>query len=281
MQKRRKFLIIFGSVCLSIIVLCFIFVLVFRLKTVDIEFRSREENTNLAAETPTRVLETGEFDFGKNILFMSFEDNIAKIEKSNPFVKVEQVIRHFPNTVRVYISERQPRYRVKDETETNKWYILDNEFKVLDKVNEEELLSKKVSGESNYFSQTIEITNTTLTFKTAIVGEFVSVDISAYLESIVSGIYGKTKDHTQIRSIDYSSISGKFTLVMRNTGLENQEGCKIVLEGTEDLYQKALAGAVVFVDGQVVDNVTKRIENTPDVVVEILKNDDGYYGLVS
>ena len=63
MQKRRKFLIIFGSVCLSIIVLCFIFVLVFRLKTVDIEFRSREENTNLAAETPTRVLETGEFDF--------------------------------------------------------------------------------------------------------------------------------------------------------------------------------------------------------------------------
>lgn len=281
MQKRRKFLIIFGSVCLSIIVLCFIFVLVFRLKTVDIEFRSREENTNLAAETPTRVLETGEFDFGKNILFMSFEDNIAKIEKSNPFVKVEQVIRHFPNTVRVYISERQPRYRVKDETETNKWYILDNEFKVLDKVNDEELLSKKVSGESNYFSQTIEITNTTLTFKTAIVGEFVSVDISAYLESIVSGIYGKTKDHTQIRSIDYSSISGKFTLVMRNTGLENQEGCKIVLEGTEDLYQKALAGAVVFVDGQVVDNVTKRIENTPDVVVEILKNDDGYYGLVS
>ena len=281
MQKRRKFLIIFGSVCLSIIVLCFIFVLVFRLKTVDIEFRSREENTNLAAETPTRVLETGEFDFGKNILFMSFEDNIAKIEKSNPFVKVEQVIRHFPNTVRVYISERQPRYRVKDEAETNKWYILDNEFKVLDKVNDEELLSKKVSGESNYFSQTIEITNTTLTFKTAIVGEFVSVDISAYLESIVSGIYGKTKDHTQIRSIDYSSISGKFTLVMRNTGLENQEGCKIVLEGTEDLYQKALAGAVVFVDGQVVDNVTKRIENTPDVVVEILKNDDGYYGLVS
>ena len=281
MQKRRKFLIIFGSVCLSIIVLCFIFVLVFRLKTVDIEFRSREENTNLAAETPTRVLETGEFDFGKNILFMSFEDNIAKIEKSNPFVKVEQVIRHFPNTVRVYISERQPRYRVKDETETNKWYILDNEFKVLDKVNDEELLSKKVSGESNYFIQTIEITNTTLTFKTAIVGEFVSVDISAYLESIVSGIYGKTKDHTQIRSIDYSSISGKFTLVMRNTGLENQEGCKIVLEGTEDLYQKALAGAVVFVDGQVVDNVTKRIENTPDVVVEILKNDDGYYGLVS
>ena len=273
-------MIIFGSVCLSIIVLCFIFVLVFRLKTVDIEFRSREEKTNLAAETPTRVLETGEFDFGKNILFMNFDDNIAKIEKSNPFVKVEQVIRHFPNTVRVYISERQPRYRVQDEIETNKWYILDSEFKVLDKVNEEELLTKKVCGESNYYSQTIEITKTTLTFKTAIVGEFARVDISAYLSDIVSGIYGKTKDHTQIRSIDYSEIAGKFTLVMRNTGLENQEGCKIVLEGTDDLYQKSLAGAVVYVDGQVVENVTQRIENTPDVTVEILKNDDGYYGLV-
>ena len=135
-KRRKKILVIFSVIGLSLILLSVIFALMFRLKTVDIEFRSRVVNTNLPAEIQEKVFETGEFSVGKNIVFMNFDNNIAKIEKSNPFVKVEQIIRRFPNKVTIYISERVPKYRVKEDSkQTNNWYILDEDFKILDKVN--------------------------------------------------------------------------------------------------------------------------------------------------
>ena len=157
-MKRKKLWIIFGSVIASVVVLCVIFALVFRLKTVDIEFRTRvaQANTNLGEDVQTKVLESGEFEFGKNILFMNFDENIKKIEKSNPYVKVEQVIRSFPNIVRVYISERIPKYRIKDSSEA-KWYILDTEFKILDKIDEASLKTEKVNGNSNFYDQTMKL----------------------------------------------------------------------------------------------------------------------------
>ena len=282
--KRKKFWIVFTCVFLSLIVLCSVFALVFRLKTVDVEFRAVAENTNLQEGTIDKVRETGEFDFGKNILFMDFEDNIQKIEKSNPYIKVEQIVRHFPNIVRVYISERIPKYRVKENSESvSKWYILDNDFKILDKVTEEELESKKVCGNSNYFDQTIEITKQTMTLESeAVIGEFVADETREYLARITSGIYGKTKDFTVIRSIDYSKVNETFTLTMRNEALAEQKGCVIKITGTNNLYDKALAGAVCFVDGQIVDDTLERIENIPSVTVSIYEDADGdYYAIAS
>ena len=253
----------------------------FRLKTVDVEFRAIAEKTNLSDGTIDKVKKTAEFDFGKNILFMSFDDNIQRIEKNNPYVKVEQIVRHFPNIVRVYISERIPKYRVKDSDESVvHWYILDEDFKILDKVNAEELNTKLVCGNSNYFDQTIEITKDTLTFKSAIIGEFVDDEIKQYLSAITAGIYGKTKDFTAIRSIEYSKTTETFSLIMRNKALDEQKGCMIKITGVSKLYDKSLAGAVCFVDGQVVDDVVERIENNPDVVITIYKDASGkFYGI--
>lgn len=274
-RRRKKVLMILGSVSLALIILCTIFALMFRLKTVDIEFRARVVNTNLPAEIQERVFATGEFDVGKNIIFMNFDDNIAKIEKSNPFVKVEQIIRRFPNKVTIYISERIPKYRVKeDSTEVNAWYILDEDFKILDKVSAEDLVNKKVSGNLTYFKQTTEITKETLTFKSAIIGEFVTdVDeIKSYVSKISSGIYAKTKDSTVVRSINYSKVKNQFEVVLRNQGLDNEEGCMLLISGEADLYEKVLAGVVV--------HLSNNEENTPGVVIEIYKNAAGeYYGV--
>lgn len=277
-MKRKRFWVVFGSVCLSIVVLCMAFALIFRLKTVDIEFRNRAENTNLTEDTQTRVLQTGEFDIGKNIVFMNFENNIAKIEKSNPFVKVEQVIRHFPNVVRVYISERIPKYRVKDSAKsTSSWYILDDDFKILDKVSESELKTKIISKNSNYFDQTIEISQETLTFTSAIIGEFAEDNIKVYLSQITAGIYGKTKDFTAVRKIDYSKTTDTFSITMRNKGLENEEGCKILITDENDLYEKSLKAATCFINGQIVDDLDKRFENAQNVVITVYKTNDGKY----
>lgn len=281
-MKRKKFWIIFGSVCLSVVFLCVIFAFVFRLKTVDVEFRAKAENTNLEEGILDKVKDTGEFDFGGNIVFMNFEKNIQKIEKSNPFIKVEQVVRHFPNIVRVYISERIPRYRVKDSNETSiSWYILDEDFKILDKVSDAELSTKIVCKDSNYFIQTTEITKETLTFTSKIIGEFVDEELKTYLYEITTGIYGKTKDTTVIRSIDYSGVTKTFTLTMRNESYADQHGCNIVISGTDDVYKKALAAAVTFVSGQELDAENEgRIDNVPEETIRIEKDADGnYYGV--
>lgn len=278
-MKRKKFLIIFGSVCLSIIVLCAVFAILFRLKTVNVEIRSRAINTNLPAEIQNRVYETGEFSIGKNIVFMNFDDNIEKIEKSNPYVKVEQVIRRFPNKVTIYISERTPKYRVKDDAnETNYWYILDEDFKLLDKVTEGELKTKQVSGDLNYYKLTTEITKETLTLesKTAIIGGFVidANEIKSLVNAISTGAYAKTTDNTVIRSINYLKTSGTFEMSLRNSALENEVGCKIVITGADNLYEKVLAGMVVYNEGNE--------ENVPDVTITISKDANGkYYGVSS
>ena len=284
-MKRKKLWIVLGSIIASILAVCVVFALVFRLKTVDVEFRAKAENTNLEEGVLEKVKDTGEFDFGGNILFMDFNKNIQKIEKSNPFIKVEQVVRYFPNIVRVYISERVPRYRVlSDEENTKKWYILDEDFKILDKVSEADLTMKKVCGDSSYFIQTTEITKETITLKeTAVIGEFVDSEIKSFMYQITSGIYGKTKDTTAVRSIDYSKVTNTFSLTMRNESYADQHGTNIVIEGSEDLYDKAIAAAVCFVEGQnpneeVPDD--KRIENAPTETIVIAKGVDGkYYAL--
>ena len=282
-MKRKKLWIVLGSVIASMLAVCVVFALVFRLKTVDVEFRAKAENTNLEEGVLEKVKDTGEFDFGGNILFMDFNKNIQKIEKSNPFIKVEQVVRHFPNIVRVYISERVPRYRVlSEEQDSVKWYILDEDFKILDKVSNADLTMKQVCGDSNYYIQTTEITKETITLKsTAVIGEFVNDATKDYMYAITSGIYGKTKDTTAVRSIDYSKVTNTFTLTMRNESYAEQHGTKIVIEGTDDLYDKAVAAAVCFIGGQApeVEN-DKRIENAPTETIIIEKGLDGkYYAL--
>ena len=137
MQKsRKKFWIVFTSVIASIVLVGLVCGLATRLKTVTVEFRARasSEYTMLEDGVLDKVANAGEFNRKKSLLFMNFDENIEKIEKSNPYIKVEQVVRHFPNIVKIYVSERIPRYRVVDKDDSNKWYILDVDFKVIDVV---------------------------------------------------------------------------------------------------------------------------------------------------
>lgn len=274
-KRRKKIFIIIGSVVLTLVMVCSIFAIMFRLKTVNVEFRSRAVNTNLPAEIQERVFETGEFSIGKNIVFMNFEENIQKIEKNNPFVKVEQIIRKFPNKATIYISERIPKYRVKEDSkQSNSWYILDEDFKILDKVSDDELKIKKVSGNLTYFKQTTEILKETLTLKSEIIGEFVTTanEIKEIMSKISAGVYAKTKDSTVIRSVNYSKEKNQIEIVLRNQGLDDENGCMILISGKSDIYEKVLAGTIV--------HLSNNEENTPAVVIEIYKNAAGqYYGV--
>jgi hypothetical protein len=258
-MKKKKMLMIFGIVCACVVVLCTIFALVFRLKTVDVEFRTRinQTETNLPSNIQAKVLEDGDFGYGKNILFMNVENNIASIEKYNPYVKVEQVIRYFPNVLRVYISERIPRFRVRDTNDDDRWYILDSEFKVLDKVTTSEITTKVVSGASNYYKKTIEIDASSLTVSSYI-GEFINETVyKSYLNDIVTGIFGKANDISVAKRISViRSDDGtyKFEIIMKNeNSQDDDEGGKIVLWGATNLTQKANRGVSCYFD-YILDN---------------------------
>lgn len=249
MQKsRKKFWIVFTSVVASLVLVCVACGLMTRLKTVTVEIRRRADAkyTMLQEGVLDKVKETGDFDYGKSVLFLNFEDNISNIEKSNPYVKVEQVIRHFPNIAKVYISERIPKFRIRDKQDTNKWYILDEDLKVLDVVTggEDAVKQQNYGRSSSYYERTIKVMPETLTIS-AHIGTFVKNDtVKDNLNMIASGIVSALGDISLVKSVEIKQ--NQFLLTMKNSGINDDNGCEILLVGSDNLKEKAKAGASAY-----------------------------------
>lgn len=249
-KSRKKLWITLTAVVASIAVVCLVFGLLFRLKTVSVEFRSRQD-TLAFSQLETGILEKvkkdGEFETGKNLLFLNFDENIAKIEKANPFVKVEQIIRRFPNEVGVYISERIPMFRVKDKNSPD-WFILDSEFKVLKKITEAQVSQAGLYGSLSFEDKTVEINPDSLKIETYI-GEFVTAKNDVHFKEIASGIMAAydNKDVSRAKSITISEGS-KFEveIVMKTLSTDSGDGCKIVIEGSHDLRTKVYSAVALF-----------------------------------
>ncbi len=269
-MKRKKFWIVFSIVFLSV---AFVFAAIgvaTRLKTVDVELRSRvtQSETMLEPGIIDKVKESGDFKIGKNILFMNFKENIAKIEKENPYVKVEQVIRSFPNIVRVYISERIPKYRIQDKDNASKWYILDEDFKILDAVTGD--LKNTTYGSSNYYDKTVKISPDSLTISSYI-GEFVSDEVDRVnLNSIFTGVFARTTNYFMVKSVAIVKSNNDFSykLIMKNTAAENDEGCLIILLGSSKLSEKARKGVAAYCE-KIEENKDVDLTNKKIIVEEI------------
>lgn len=246
-NKRKKFWIGFGIGVVSVVAIIVSFLLITRLKTVNVEFVSRleKQETMLEEGVLDKVLKSGDFDYGKNLLFMNFDDEIKKIEKENPYVKVHEYKRYFPNEVRITISERVPRFRIQDKDNPNKWYILDSEFKILDVIVGD--LKETACGTSNFYDRTIEISPESLTLSSYI-GEFVNDENERQnLVNICSGVYAFATDYFVVKSIKIEKTDEFiFTLTMKNTANENDNGCKIKIYGTDDIIEKARRGVAVY-----------------------------------
>lgn len=238
-MKKKKVWIILLSVVIGIFVVIGGLYFTTKLSSVNVEFRTRlaAGETRLSTGVLDSVKDSGEFNYKSSVLFMNTNKNVDKIEKSNPYVKVQQVIRKFPNKVCIYISERVPKYRIKDTENLNNWVILDEDFKALEKISNEELL------EQNLNEKTVEIA---FISENIGVGEFLKKTTEMNnLNEILSGVYGRTKDYFVARSIDYSSETDMFSITMK-TSVEGESGtisyeggCIIQIEGSLDLKDKA------------------------------------------
>lgn len=241
-MKRKKLWIILASVVVGVFALGLGVHFLTKLSAVSVEFRTRlkESETRLEAGVLDKVKEDGDFNYKKSVLFINPKTNVDKIEKANPYVKVTQVIRKFPNKINVYVSERVPRYRMKDSVYSGVWYILDEEFKVLEVVTDENLESKN-------FTETTIVLNY-ISGNSLKAGEF--FEDSSELEKlneIMAGVYGASKDYLAVRSIDYDRENYTFTLKMRRSDLlEDYSGCEMQIVGINNLKEKVYKATHVY-----------------------------------
>lgn len=239
-EKRKKFWIIFSVVIAGIITVCAIFGIATNLRTVSVEFRQRiAGETRLEENILDKVRDDGEFEYGKGLLFNDINSSISKIEKKNPFVKVEQVIRKFPSTLSVYISERVPVSYVSD---SQSYYVLDKEFKVLDKIQ------KTTQGDEylaeNYLTKIYKIETDfgTNVYET---GDFVTISEELnQIKQVHSGIVGAQMSSTGIKSIKIENDN--VYIVMKKDNTTFDDGVHIVLEGTDDLKIKTFVAIEFF-----------------------------------
>ena len=131
MEKKKKRLIILSVVAGVLVFLILLSSAIFRIKGVSVEYQTTL--TLLSKQDLNVMVENADLPMGKNIFFSSLDDNMAKMEKANPYVKINGIERKFPNSLVVLVSERVPVVQVKYN---DCYYILDSELKVLNVVPE-------------------------------------------------------------------------------------------------------------------------------------------------
>ena len=209
-MTKKKSLIITSIVLSAVLVLLIVFGSVFTLQKVDFQLTSMfatgeqitSPNTRLFKNQSPAQLEGKMYQIvktkkGSNLLFCTFDQQTAKLEKEFPFVKVEKVVRHFPNKVIFYYSEREPIALLETETVENRYYVVDSSLKVLDVVNTYDntynlpVLTSKVDSFDIYEAgQTITSPKLARRLQTFVTAAFsVNGDTSALYEVVLTQIY--------------------------------------------------------------------------------------------
>ena len=255
-EKRKKFWVVFSISIIAILSIAFVFGMITNLKNVNIEFRQRlgSGETKLEENVLDLVKESGEFEYGKGLLFVDVQKSINLIEKNNPFIKVEQVIRDFPNNLTVYISEREPCCYARF---SSFYLVLDKEFKVLDKIQASE------EGYSYLISEYTGIYEINYKFqeKTISKGDFVTDNGKMELfKSVHAGIVGAREDAESVKSVKIDNSNIVITMKKNNSSLD--DGVVIRLNGTEDLSTKTFVAIEFF----------EKIDQTKSAqVIEVIK----------
>lgn len=130
---KNKKLIIGLSVGLGIILTIIILIFtLFSLSTVQIDFRTSLNNITASEE---EIIDSGKFNYKSSVLFSNKNKYIERLEKNNPYLKVINIETKFPNKFIIHAKERQELFAISYD---EKYLICDEEFKVLNIVNEYE-----------------------------------------------------------------------------------------------------------------------------------------------
>ena len=233
-MKKRRIIIICSIVAVLIILIGTVSAL-FNLREISVEILKNPEiiESTYGDNVFDGIEESGEFNYGSNTLFTSYESNKDKIEKAYPFVKVEKMVRRFPNKMTIYISGRLPEVIVSDSDNSSKWYVLDYEMKVLDVLE-----SSSEIGTELY--RTLPIVSgagmTGLDQGDIAMGQ----NSASVLVGVLDGIYGEHQAPSSVMSditIDFSTQM--VSIVLRDRDYDT--GAKITTYGFSNLKEKVFA----------------------------------------
>ena len=231
MLKSKRKLVITLSVVGVIILLLILSSALFSLKTVTVDFatiNSDSANSVLINYDKDEIVKVGNFAYNKNILFISYSGAKDRIEKAFPFAKVQGFTRHFPSSVVVTLTEREPVIKV--ARTDGKWAILDDELKVL-------MISNSLS---EYYANLPTLDSTALNVNGVEEGSFVSSNyLSEALHNIKRGITDNDVN-LNMKTISSISIEPGESSLNYHINIVLNDGCKIVLKGLNNLAEKSL-----------------------------------------
>lgn len=126
---KYKRLIIWSSVILAVIVLCF--VLSFTLfTTANISFDFQNQTTIFAGEEKQQeVINSASINTKMPIFTLNKSQIVEKLETRNPYLKVINIETIFPNKLVIHCCEREELFCIKGRDEL--YYICDDELKIL------------------------------------------------------------------------------------------------------------------------------------------------------
>lgn len=136
---KYKRLLILSTVLLFVCVAVICSAMIFRIAYVEVECEQIDGSTENILE-----FANGELKYlnNKNLLFVRTKDLDKKLTE-NPYVKIVEIKKSFPNKIYVKISERQETFAVYDGQD---YFMLDDEFKILRNSNS---LKGNVDGQDN------------------------------------------------------------------------------------------------------------------------------------
>ena len=235
-MKKRKIIV---ACCIIgiIVIVAGVFAAMFNLQHISVEIRKNPEIVEqYGKNVESSIIECGDFPYGSNTLFSSYVKNQDRIEKEFPFIKVEKMVRRFPDKMTIYISGRVPEVIVKDNSKVNTYYVLDIDMKVLAVIGNDELDDKLYKNLPILTGSSIKNMNS---------GEFLTRNNeTSVIVSILDGIYAKDQTESSVMSdITIDLSKEKYIITLKDS---NVKGAVIEINGNDNLKEKVFAAYSLY-----------------------------------
>lgn len=168
-MKYKKLLIILCSIVGAIILCVILSFTLFRLKTVELNFKN--DTTIYASENSKQaVIDSAGFSFKKPIFSINKSKIEKTLEKENSFLKIINIETVFPNKIVVHCAQRELLYCIED---SDMYYYCDEQLKLL-----EDPISKNSEFVVKPSDNVVLLKNVVVSNKDANKGEFLTLSNS-------------------------------------------------------------------------------------------------------
>lgn len=260
---KKKWIIALSVIVAVILLIVILSFTVFSLKSVTLDYRTSKENITATDE---EIIESADIDLGGSVFFRNKQYYIDNIERENPFVKVINIETVFPSSYVIHIAERQKVFAVEHNRQ---YYIVDEDYKVLEIYNSEEqtdailLNGLEISGTSYAVGEFLEVENSQPIYSALYENNRPLNEQKAMIENITfTSIYDKNIGESQ-PAIELKFFSGQtFRIINSSYGLRYKVA--LMLDVFSQIYE--------FIDDPNDEENNKVDENGVILTEENLKN---------